>query len=139
MKKGLLSALIFAGICSFTINIQQTTPPILVKANAVSYLYGSKALKTEGSVSKQNGNFMRFSGPATMEWSIQVPTAGTYEVRLNHSVKTAGDGNSVSIAADNSTLNYALVPTQGVFGQGSYERILLKDKLELKAGTQQLT
>ncbi len=139
MKKAFLTLLIFVGICSFTINIQQDKPPILVKANAVSYLYGSKALKTEGSVSKQNGNFMRFSGPATMEWSIQIPTSGTYEVRLSHSVKTAADGNSVSIAVGNSTVNYTLVPTQGVFGIGSYERILLKDKLELNAGIQQLT
>jgi len=125
MKKVFLTALIFVGICSFLANAQQPAPLIAIKTNAVSYLYGSKALKTEGSVSKQNGNFMRFSGPATMEWSIQVPTAGTYEVQLTHSVKTVADRNSVTIAAGNSTVNYTLAPTQGVFGAGSYERINL--------------
>jgi len=142
MKKGLLAALIFAGICSFTANAQQPAqlPPLIsIKTNAVSYLYGSKAVKIDGAATKQHGDFVRVTGPVSMEWSVQVPAAGTYEVRLTHSVKTAADGNNVTIAAGNSTVNYTLVPTQGVFGQGSYERILLKDMLKLEAGTQQIT
>ena len=139
MKKIFFLALIFTGIGSFTANARQPGSLIPVKANAVSYLYGTRALRTEGMAARQNGDFIKFTGPARIEWTIQVTAAGAYEVRLCHGVKSATNGNRVSIASGNSTLSYKLMPTQGVWGTGSFERILLKDTLKLEAGNQQMS
>ena len=138
MKKVVFTALIFAGIRSLTAIAQQPGTLIPVKTNIVSYLYGTRAPTTEGSAARQNGDFIKFTGPARIEWNIQVTAAGAYEVRLCHAVKSATNGNRVTIASGNSTISYKLMPTQGVWGTGSFERILLKDTLTLKAGNQQI-
>ena len=138
MKKVFFIVLIFAGIRSLTATAQQPGTLIPVKANKVSYLYGTRAPITEGSAARQNGDFIKFTGPARIEWTIQVTAAGAYEVRLCHAVKSATNGNRVTIASGNSTISYKLMPTQGVWGTGSFERILLKDTLTLKAGNQQI-
>lgn len=112
---------------------------ISVKDHAGTYLYGSNASKTEGSVARQNGDFMRFSGPSKMEWTINVKTVGVYEVNLYHSVKSAMRRNYVSIASGKSVVSYKLMPTQGVWGAGSFESILLPGTLKLNRGNQLIT
>lgn len=139
MKKIFLIVLLFTSISSFMANAQQPGSLIPVKANAVSYLYGTRALKIDGKAARQNGDFIRFTGQASIEWNIQVAAAGVYEVRLCHGVKSATDDKRISVTSGNSSINYKLMPTQGVWGAGSFERILLKGTLKLKAGNQQIT
>jgi hypothetical protein len=139
MKKILFIISIFVTTCSSTAKSQQPIPLITVKSNTVTYLYGTKASRTEGKVAKQNGDFLKFTGPARIEWTIKVNTAGTYEVNLCIGVKSAGEENHLSIASGSSSVSYLLMPTQGVWGTGSFERILLKNTLQLKAGNQQMT
>ena len=117
-------------------NAQNPDSSILIKSNTITYLYGTKASTNEGKVARQNGDFMRFTGPAKMEWFVDVATAGLFEVNLTHGIKSASEGNYVSISSGKSSIGYSLIPTDGVWGSGSYERILLKGTLELKAGTQ---
>src|SRR5882762_7729044 len=112
MKKIFLIVLLFTGTGSLRTNAQQPGLLIRVKANAVSYLYGTRAIRTEGRAARQNGDFIKFTGTASIEWNIQVTAAGDYEVRLCHGVKPATDGNRISITSGNSTINYKLMPTQ---------------------------
>jgi hypothetical protein len=116
-------------------------PLIPVKANAVTYLYGTKASAIDGEAAKQNGNWYKITGPTQLEWALQVSAAGVYEVNITHSVKSAGEGNRVTIVSGNSQITYTLQPTYGAWGIGShsYERITLNGSLNLKAGGQLIT
>ena len=139
MVKIFLIALILTKAFCINANAQNSDSSILIKSNKITYLYGTKAFTKEGKVARQNGDFMRFTGPAKMEWFVNVATAGTFQVNLTHGVKSASEGNHVSISAGKSSIGYSLIPTDGVWGSGSYERILLKGILELKAGNQIVT
>jgi hypothetical protein len=139
MKKIFLIVLLFASIRSFMANAQQPGPLIPVKANAVTYLYGTRAFKLDGRAARQNGDFIRFTGQASIEWNVHLATAGVYEVRLCHGVKSATDDKRTSVTSGGNSINYKLMPTLGVWGTGSFERILLKGTLKLKAGNQQIT
>jgi len=139
MKKVFLIVLIFTEAILNTANAQNADSSISIKDNKITYLYGTKATTKEGKVARQNGDFMRFTGPAKMEWTVNVAAAGAYEVNFCHSVKAVSEGNQASITTGNSSIVYSLIPTQGVWGAGSYERILLHGTLELKAGNQIVT
>jgi alpha-L-fucosidase len=139
MLKFFSIALIVIKTFSITANAQKSDSSISIKSNKVTYLYGTKASKKDGKVERQNGDFMRFTGPARMEWIVNVENPGTYQVNLTHGVKSGSEGNQVSITSSNSSIVYSLIPTQGAWGTGSYERMLLNGKLELKAGNQIVT
>ena len=115
MKKIIFAAFIFINSNLLTANAQPGHL-ISIKANAITYLYGTKASKSEGMVAKQNGDFMKFTGPSKMEWAIHVTDPGDYEVNFTHSVKSFAEGKHVSITSGNSVVSYTLVATQGVWG-----------------------
>lgn len=138
MKKIFLIAQFYLSIWDLGATAQQSAPSVAVKTHAATFLYGSNASKIEGGVVRQNGDFMRLSGESKLNWTINVTSAGVYEVNLCHSVKST-NGNFVSIASEQSTVTYKLLPTMGVFGPGSFERILLPGTLKLKTGKQLIT
>lgn len=139
MREIIFLVFIFATINACTAN-GIDVDPIVVKDSRISYLYGTKANRTEGKVSKQNGDFLKITGPSSIEWSIDVANTGIYEIYLCHSVKaTAVESNNVVITAGNVKVTSALRPTYGVWGDGSYERILIPTPIKLNAGTQVLT
>ena len=114
---------------------------VAVNADAITYLYGTKASKVEGEAEKQNGNYFKMSGPCKMEWRVTVSAAGLHQVNLTHSVKVAQSGKRISIESGNSQIESLLRPTRGAWGTGgnSYERIELNGSLDLKAGEQTIT
>ena len=135
IKAGLLIVISLMG------TVAHAAPPMNVKANAMTYLYGSKASKFEGEAIKQNGNFFKMTGPAKMEWAVNVSASGIYKINLNHSVKSAQADNRVAIESENGAIVYTLRPTRGAWGTGgnSFERIELKGSLDLKVGRQVIT
>lgn len=139
MKKIILIVLIWTGLGPVNAYAQQSLSPIRIKPDAVTYLYGTKTSALDGKVSRQNGDFMRFTGSAKLGWTIDVPSPGNYEVRLCYAIKSTEGNDPVVIAAGTSIVRYTIKPTQGVWGDGSFERILLDEMLTLNEGSQQLT
>lgn len=109
-----------------------------VKPDKITHLYGSQAFNA-GEISSQNGNFMRFQGPAQLKWEIHVAFAGDYTLNLNHSVKPNSEGKIVEIQFDNNTIEYRLITTDGVWGKGSYNRMPLNEVFRLEPGLQSIT
>lgn len=139
MKK--TTTAIFFLMIVFAINAQpdqsSTIKPIAVKTDGVTCLYGTTSIKKEGLVSRQNGDFLRFTGAATLEWTINIASAGLYEINFSYSLKPDSvAGREVSILFEKGSMSYNLASTNGVFGAGSYERIRVKDAMKLETGTQ---
>ncbi|MEO5999174.1 MAG: alpha-L-fucosidase [Chitinophagaceae bacterium] len=140
--KNIVSIIPLFLLCLFT-NAQQPltgrNSVIKVKADAITYLYGTKASKSTGDVSRNNGDFLTFSGTATIEWVINVAAGGTYEINFTYGLKSDSSVNNlVEIETGKNNITQKIYPTFGAFGQGSYERILLKEKVEMQAGEQLL-
>ena len=49
--------------------------PIAIRNDRIAYLYGTKSSKKDGLVSKQNGDFLRFTGAASVEWTIKMSSS----------------------------------------------------------------
>src|SRR4051812_25535746 len=135
---------IFFLLMRITISAQPAESPMLnpvaVKTDGVTFLYGTKSTKKEGLVSRQNGDFLRFTGAATVGWIINVASAGAYEMNITYSLKPDSLSTSdISVLFDKGNLTYHVVPTSGVFGAGSYERIPARGSIKLEAGTQSVT
>ena len=130
----------FLSVLLVVTTVLHAEPLIPVKPDAVTYLYGTKALVIEGKAEKQNGNFLNISGPVQMEWTLHVSTPGIYEINLTHSVKSTREGNSIAISSGDSQIMHALQPTDGAWGtsNNSYERLPLNGSLDLKAGKQRI-
>lgn len=111
-------------------------PVIAVKADDVTYLYGSRAPKREGRVERQNGDFLRFTGASTVEWTIKVAKSGLYGITINHGVKPEAEGKPFQIDFGKTSKRYHLVRTTGVWGLGSYEKTLLDGSVRLDTGVQ---
>lgn len=139
MKKVFLTALIFAGICSFTVNIQQPKPVIPYPA-ATKYakvLYAIAVNTKEGNISNMGGHSV-IKGTGQFNWNPEIDTEGEYEVILNYSVRK--EGVNVSITSEKNTISDAIGITKGVFDGGkewynfNCDRKLLAGKLLLKKG-----
>lgn len=114
--------------------------PIAVRNDRIAYLYGTKSSKKDGLVSKQNGDFLRFTGAASVEWTINNASAGMYEININYGLKPDSlAGRKISILFDKGSVSYDLVSTQGVFGAGTYERIPVRGSIRLERGEQTVT
>jgi hypothetical protein len=111
-------------------------PVIDVNGNAITYLYGSRALKREGNVERQNGDFLRFTGASTVEWRVNVSKPGAYEISINAGVKPAAEGKPFKVDFGKASKTFHLIQTDGVWGFGSFERTQLKGTVKLHAGIQ---
>ena len=114
--------------------------PIVVKTGGVTYLYGTKSSKNDGLVSKQNGDFLKFTGAGSVEWVINVASAGLYEINLIYSLKPDSlTGRDISIVFGKLSVTHNLLPTYGVFGAGTYERLPVSGTIKLEPGKQSVT
>jgi hypothetical protein len=128
--------LAFCSLLLFTGSLSaQDQPVFAVNNNAVTYLYGSGSRK-EGQVQRQNGDFLKFTGPSMVEWQIRVSKPGLYEISVNNGVKPNAKGKPFQVEIAKTSKNYYLVPTTGVWGAGSYEKILLEGAFKLDTGLQ---
>jgi hypothetical protein len=116
--------------------IVKSTAAIPVRYDAITVLYGTKSFKTGGGVTKQNGDFLKFKDAATVEWKVNVSTAGTYEINF---VYGASGASPVELIAGKTSTTCNLRATNGAFGVGTYERVKQKELLNLPVGEQSIT
>ncbi len=111
---------------------------ISVKRDAVTPLYGTKTASTEGDISRQNGDFLKWQGRGQLTWNISVPASGDYEVQICYAAPTAASGTVVDVARGNSRISVRFEGTKGYFGSPyvDYERVVLPGKVKLVAGQQ---
>lgn len=113
---------------------------INVKKEVATFLYGTKASRFEGEVTRQNGDFLKLQGIATVEWKINVRAAGSYKINWIYSLKSDSlNGRKVELAFGKTMLDFNLTPTYGAFGSGTYEKIFMTDVIRLQSGDQLLT
>lgn len=77
----------FLSVISLLGTVAHAEPLITVKADAITYLYGTKASKIDGETEKKNGNFFKMTGPTKMEWSVTVSVSGLHQVNLTSVVR----------------------------------------------------
>ncbi|HTF27395.1 MAG TPA: alpha-L-fucosidase [Flavitalea sp.] len=138
MRKILLGIVIWISLGCLSSNAQKSTN-VTVKPNTITFLYGTKASGLEGKVVKKNGDFMRFDGVSKLEWRIDVPSAGLYAVKISYGSKKAGKDDRIEISSGKKMIKYSVRPTAGVWGEGSFERIVLDETLSLEKGAQVLS
>lgn len=135
----ILTSLYYLAICAQQ-PLAVNTSVMAVKADAITYLYGTKASKSVGDVTRHNGDFLNISGAGTIEWTMNVATAGMYEINCTYGLRSdTSVSDPVEIIVGKNIVTQKLLPTFGAFGHGSYERISLKDKIKLQEGNQILT
>lgn len=111
---------------------------IRVKRDAATPLYGIKAASTEGDISRQHGDFLKWRGSGQLTWRISVAAAGDYLVQISYAAPTRAAGTVVEIARGGSRISASLGGTKGYFGSPymDYERVPLSGKLRLASGPQ---
>lgn len=115
---------------------QQTR--IVIYPNKPTRLYGSRASQLQGEVAKKNGDFMSITGAAELTWKIHVSSSGLYQVKICYGAKAGDAVNKIEISSYPKTISLPVRSTTGVWGDGSFEEILIENTLSLKKGSQEI-
>jgi len=109
---------------------------VVIRAHAVSYLYGVSAATIEGGAEPiREGDFVKCAGDFTLKWQIEVQAPGDYEIRMNCAAPATPGGRTLVITAGEDRIEVALGVTHGYFGNPelNYERVVLPSFLHLSA------
>lgn len=125
-------------------NAKPTATPgsvIEIREAGGTYLYGTKATRLAGALTKQGGDYYIWKGNSEMSWMINVPSGLKYDIYLIAAVPKTTNGKAAIFSANSKNETFTLTPTSGPWGNGgkNFQRLKVMSDFSLAKGNQEVT
>src|SRR4029434_8733125 len=99
--------------CAYGAQTDFPPPLVRIKAHDTSFLYRTGMATQGGDLKKQGGDNVRWKGPGSMAWNVDVEKPGEYQIAFCYASVEGAYGQELQIRSGDASLAHKLIRTEG--------------------------